>query len=142
LFVVAGSSSRWATRRRLTLGELTNEPWILSRQEALQGGPAWNAFRAAGLELPAAIIISDSMNLRLGLLKSGRYLTLIPGSALHYGPKHPHVSVLPIALDRWELPTSVVTLKGRTISPIGNAFIATLRILVLPLQKPMKVSRH
>lgn len=142
LFVVAGNSSRWAARRRLTLGELSKEPWILSRQEALPGGPAWDAFADVGLDLPAATIISDSMNLRHGLLKTGRYLTLIPGSALHYGPKHPHISVLPITLDRWALPTSVVTLRERTISPIGNAFIGTLRELVLPLQKALKVSRH
>lgn len=142
LFVVAGSSSRWARQRRLALRDLLNEPWILSRREVLPGGPAWNAFSAARLGLPGATIISDSMNLRHGLLKTGRYLTLIPGSALFFGPRHPHVHVLPIALSQWTLPTSVVFLKGRTISPIGEAFIATLRELVLPLQKTMKLSRR
>lgn len=142
LFVVAGRSSRWARQRRPTLRDLSNEPWILSRQEVLPGGPAWNAFSAARLGLPEATIISDSMNLRHGLLKTGRYLTLIPGSALHFGPKYAHVHVLPIALAQWALPTSVVTLKGRTVSPIGEAFIATLRELALPLRKTMNLSRR
>lgn len=138
LHVVTGHRNRWAGRRRVTLADLVVERWILSRQEAAPGGPAWNAFRAAGVDLPAATIISDSMNLRHGLLKTGRYLTLIPGSALHYGPSHGHVRVLPVALERWTLPTGVVTLKGRTISPIGNAFIATLEELARPLLKAGK----
>lgn len=142
LFVVAGRSNRWAARRRVTLGELIKEPWILSRQEVLPDGPAWKAFRAAGVDLPETTVISDSMNLRQGLLRTGRYLTLIPGSALLYGPKHKHINVLPIAIDRWDLPTVVTTLKGRTISPIGNALIAALHELTLPLQKTMKVSDH
>jgi DNA-binding transcriptional LysR family regulator len=142
LFVVASRSSRWATRRRVALAELAAEPWILSRQEALPGGPAWHAFHAAGVALPATVIISDSLSLRHGLLKTGRYLTLIPGSALHYGPKHKHISVLPIVLDRWSLSTVVATLRGRTMSPIGNAFVATLRDLARPLQNAMKVSRR
>lgn len=142
LHVVTGHRNRWAARRRVALGDLVEEPWILSRQEVAPGGPAWNAFRAAGVDLPAATIISDSMNLRHGLLKTGRYLTLIPGSALHYGPSHQHVRVLPVALDRWALPTGVVTLKGRTISPIGNAFIATLEELARPLLKAAKAGKR
>jgi len=142
LFVVVGRSNRWATRRRVMLGELIGEPWILSRQEVLPDGPAWKAFRAAGVDLPEKAVISDSMNLRHGLLTTGRYLTLIPGSALLYGPKHSHIRVLPIAIDRWALPTIVATLKGRTISPIGKAFIAALHELTLPLQKTMKVPNH
>lgn len=142
LFVVAGRSNRWATRRRVGLAELAAEPWILSRNEILPGGPAWNAFHAAGVDLPAATFISDSMNFRHGLLKTGRYLTLIPGSALHYGPKHRHIRVLPIVLDRWSLPTAVATLRGRTVSPIGRAFMATLHELARPLRTAMKVSRR
>jgi DNA-binding transcriptional LysR family regulator len=139
LFVVAGRSSRWATRRRVGLAELAADPWILSRQEILPGGPAWNAFHAAGVGLPAATIVSDSLNLRHGLLKTGRYLTLIPGSVLHYGPPHKHIRVLPVVLERWSLPTVVATLRGRTTSPIGDAFIATLHELARPLQKAVKV---
>lgn len=142
MFVVAGLTSRWAAaRRRMSLDALASEAWILSRQEVLPGGPAWEAFRAAGTTIPAATIISDSLNLRHGLLKTGRYLTLIPGSALHYGPAPVHLTVLPIALDRWTLPTSVVTLKGRTISPIGTLFIAALRDLARPLKGRLKIGR-
>jgi DNA-binding transcriptional LysR family regulator len=134
MFVVAGNSSKWAKRPHVTLKELSQEQWILARAEVAAGGPAWRAFDAAGIDVPAATIVSDSMNLRQALLSTGRYLTLIPGSALHYGPDCRHLKVLPITLERWRVPTCVVTLRGRTTSPIVNAFIATLRELVRPLR--------
>ncbi len=136
LFVVAGRSNPWVKRRRVRLGQLADEPWILSRQEVLPHGPACKAFRAAGANLPQMTVVSDSMNLRHGLLATGRYLTLIPASALLHGPKHEHIRVLPIEVEGWDVPTVVATLKGRTVSPIGKAFIAALHELARPLTLP------
>jgi DNA-binding transcriptional LysR family regulator len=135
LFVVAGSRSRWVGRRRIGLADLIDEPWIQSRQEIAPGGPVLEAFRALGLEVPRAVVFSDSLNLRYGLLATGRFLTMIPGSALHYGPKRTPIRVLPIKLPRWLLPTCVVTLNKRTLSPVAELFIECLRGLAKPLTK-------
>jgi DNA-binding transcriptional LysR family regulator len=134
LFVAVGAQSRWARRRQVTLVELLDEPWILSPPEIQPGGPAFEAFRAIGAAVPH-VVTSDSLNLRHGLLATGRFVTFIPGSALRYGPRRTPIQVLPIEIPRWSLPLSAVTLKGRTLSPIGQLFIDCLHDLAKGLEK-------
>jgi len=134
LFVVTGSESKWARRRKLTLAELIDEPWLLSRAEIQPGGPAFEAFHAIGAAVPR-VVTSESLNLRYGLLATGRFITLIPGSALYYGPQRSPIKVLPIDIPRWSLPLSVVTLKGRSLSPIGQLLTNCLHGLAKALEK-------
>lgn len=86
LFVVAGQRNKFSGKKRLCLGDLFEAPWILSYAEIASGGPIFGAFTAARLAIPKCVVVSDSLNLRHGLLKTGRYITMIPGSALHFGP--------------------------------------------------------
>jgi DNA-binding transcriptional LysR family regulator len=141
LFVVVSARSKWARRRKVRLVELLDGPWILSRPEMQPGGPAFEAFRATGSSVPRSVT-SDSLNLRHGLLATGRFITLIPGSALHYGPQRAALRVLPIDIPRWSVPLSVVTLKGRTLSPIGQLFIDCLHDLAKVLEKGAPRSRR
>jgi DNA-binding transcriptional LysR family regulator len=133
LFVVAGADSRWAGRRSVALLDLSEERWILARAEMEPGAPAFEAFRAAGAALPSRVVVSESLNLRYGLLATDRFVTLVPGSALYYGPARGTFCVLPIEIPRWRRPLSVVTLKGRLLSPIAPLFIACLHDLAKPL---------
>jgi DNA-binding transcriptional LysR family regulator len=134
LFVAVGSQSKWARRRKVRLVELLDEPWILSRPEIQPGSPVFEAFHAIGAAVPR-VVTSDSLNLRYGLLATGRFITLIPGSALHYGAQRASIQILPIQIPRWSLPLSVVTLKHRTLSPIGQLFIDCLHDLAKVLEK-------
>ena len=134
LFVVVGAQSKWARRRKVTLIELLDEPWILSGPEIQPGGAAFEAFRAIGAAVPQ-VVTSNSLNLRYGLLETGRFVTFIPGSALRYGPRRAPIHVLPIEISRWSLPLSAVTLKDRTLSPIAQLFIDCLHDLAKALEK-------
>jgi DNA-binding transcriptional LysR family regulator len=133
LVVVAGPQSSWSRRRKLTLSELVDAPWILSTLEAEAGSPFVEAFRAAKLPIPTATIFSNSLHLRIGLLATGRYLTLVPGSALRFGPGAGLLKALPLALPRWHLPTAIFTLKGRMLSPVAQAFADCIRDVAKPL---------
>jgi DNA-binding transcriptional LysR family regulator len=133
LFVVVGAGSRWAGRRHVKLVDLMDERWILSRPEMQPGGPAFEAFRAVGEALPRVVVASESLNLRHGLLATDRFVTFIPGSALHYGALRTPIRVLPIEIPRWRLPLYVATLKGRLLSPIAQLFIDCLHELAEPL---------
>lgn len=133
LFVVVGAGSQWAGRRRVKLVDLIDERWILSRPEMSPGGPAVEAFGAVGAALPRHVVVSESLNLRHGLLATNRFVTFIPGSALHYGIPCMPIRVLPIEMPRWRLPLYVVTLKGRLLSPIAQLFIDCLHKLAKPL---------
>jgi DNA-binding transcriptional LysR family regulator len=129
LFVVAGRRSPWSARRKVSLAQLLDEPWILSPVEMEPGAPVAEAFRAIGVEGPRATIWSQSLNLRNNLLASGRFLTVIPGSVLRFGPQRSVLKVLPIKLPRWRLPIAIITLKDRTISPVAHLFIDCVRKL-------------
>ena len=135
LSIVVSRRSRWSGRRKVGLADLVDEAWIQSRQEILPGGPTHVAFEALGLGVPKCMILSNSLNLRYGLLATGRFITMIPGSTLHYGPERAAISVLPIKLPPWSVPTSIVTLKGRTLSPLASLFCDELRQLAKPLTR-------
>ena len=135
LSIVANRRSGWAGRRKIALASLVDEAWIQSRQEVAPGGPTHQAFKASGLDVPKCMILSDSLNLRYGLLATGRFITMIPGSALHYGPERASIAVLPIKLPRWTVPTSIVTLRGRTLSPLASLFCEELRRLAKPVAR-------
>jgi DNA-binding transcriptional LysR family regulator len=135
LVVVGGRRSRGARRRMLALADLVDEPWIQARHEIEPGGPTFEAFAAAGLDIPRVRIISDSLSLRYSLLTTGRFLTMIPGSVLHFGPERAPFDVLPITVPRWRLPTGVITLKNRTLGPAAQLFIDCVRELAKPLAK-------
>lgn len=96
------------------------------------GSPFVEAFRAANLPIPTATIFSNSLHLRISLLATGRYLTLVPGSALRFGPGAALLKALPVALPRWHLPTAIFTLKGRMLSPVAQVFADCVREVARP----------
>jgi DNA-binding transcriptional LysR family regulator len=126
--VAVGPHSSWVGRRKVTLADLSQEKWIVSPGEAVGDGLFESAYKGAGLSTPKPAILSDSLSLRNSLLaKADNYVTFIPGSVLHFGPSYPSLKVLPIKLKPWKLPICVVTLKGKTLSPEANLFIAHAR---------------
>jgi DNA-binding transcriptional LysR family regulator len=133
LHVVVGARSKWARVRRVTLADLADESWVQAPVEVEAGSPSLAAFRAAGMPAgPKAVVMSASLNLRYGLLQSGRFVTMIPDSALHYGLRRAPIKVLPIKLPRWHVPTCAVTLKDRTLSPVARLFIDCLHEVAKP----------
>ena len=92
--------------------------------------------------MPRCTVVSDSLNLRFGLLQTGRFLTMIPGSVLHYGPPRAEIKILPIKPLQWSTPTTIATLKGRTLSPLAQLFIEEMKSLAAPLrEQPSESSR-
>ena len=134
LFVVAGPRNKWLGRRKIALAELVNEPWIQAPIEIEPGGPTLEAFRSIGLEVPRAVV-SESVGFRCSLLATGQFLTMMPGSLLRYAPEHMQLKALPVEIPRWELPTAIITLKNRTLSPVAELFIECIRERAKPLAK-------
>lgn len=134
LVVVAGVRSKWVTRRKVAFAELADQPWILAPLETLQDSPFVEAFNTIGLNPPLAKVLVYSIPLRLHLLTTGDYLTLVPGSVLRFSGEHMPVKIVPVQLPRWRLPVAVITLRDRTLSPLAKTFIENLR----EVAKPMK----
>jgi DNA-binding transcriptional LysR family regulator len=132
LLIVVGARSKWARRRHVRLADLAEEPWVQAPAEMEQGSPTLEAFRAAGLSAPRVAVLSSSLNLRYGLLATGRFVTMIPESVLRHGRQRASLRILPIKLPRWHVPTCILTLKDRTLSPLGQRFIECLHEIGSP----------
>ncbi len=135
LRVIAGARSPWARRRKIELAELLGESWLLNPLHELPGSLVAEAFRASGLKLPQPKIVSFSLHLRNRLLATGRYLSVVPGSLLHFADLPSPLKVLPVKLAIRTRPVAIVALKERTLGPVAKLFIDCAREVTKPLAK-------
>ena len=133
--VVVARTNRLAARRKLTLAELAGERWILSKSEIAGDSPVVEAFRTAGLAFPNSVVVTRSLNVRYTLLATGRFVTVMPGSMLRYAAARSLLKVLPVEIGRWAMPTMVLTLANRPLSPASTKFVEILRELSRPLDE-------
>jgi DNA-binding transcriptional LysR family regulator len=134
MVVVAGLHNPWLRRRRIELADLVSEPWVLPRYQLMIGALMLEIFRACGLKEPRPEIVSDSLQLTAMLLASGRYLSMFPASLLRFGAHLPF-KALPIKLPNPTRPVGIVTLKGRTNSPVANLVIDCARDIAKPIAR-------
>lgn len=120
--VAVGKNSKWAKSRKLRLADLTGARWIVSQGEVVRGGLFEEMFQGAGLSAPRPTIVSDSLNVRRSLVAQDDFVTIIPGSVMHFGPKGADLKILPIKLRPWKLPICITKLKGRTLGPAASLF--------------------
>ena len=65
--------------------------------------------------------------IRIQLVATGRFLTLMAGSMLRPNAERWELKALPIALDALSFPVAVFKLKHRTVSPVAQKFVEHLR---------------
>jgi DNA-binding transcriptional LysR family regulator len=135
LRVAAGVRNPLTRHRNLKLSDLVDEPWCLPAPGTVAGIRCTEAFRASGLEWPTKAIASTSVQLQLGMLATGRFLTMFPNSLLHFSGERMGMKALPIDLKVPTLPVGIITLKNRTISPVARLFIEAARDITKPLSK-------
>jgi DNA-binding transcriptional LysR family regulator len=133
LYVVASANNPWTRRRKVTLKDLVQEPWALPPADSYVGGLVVDAFRASGLAVPHVTVASSGMPLTNGLIGTGRFLSILPGSFLRVVGKGLGFKALPIELPIPPRPVGIVTLKNRTLSPVAALFIDCARTLSKPL---------
>jgi DNA-binding transcriptional LysR family regulator len=107
-----------------------NEAWTLPPPDSLNGQLIVGAFRARGLDLPRATLVTASVPVRNALLASGRFLSTVPGSVFRFAASNPGLKRLPIDLPTTRTPVAVITLKNRTLSPVAQVFIDCAREIV------------
>jgi DNA-binding transcriptional LysR family regulator len=133
--VVAGERNPWVGRRRIDLSELLNEPWALPPPDTVLGSIAFDAFEGRGLARPRTTVFSAPGEVRMSLLTTGRFLTICPTSVLKFPTRREGIKVLPVELPIADIPTGIVTLKGRTLSPGAQLLIDCARQIAKPLTK-------
>jgi DNA-binding transcriptional LysR family regulator len=124
--VMAGTRSKWSRARNLALAELVHERWVLPPADSIAGFHVAEAFRACGLPPPAAKVTSFSMPLAHHLLASGRYLSIQPVAMVHLA-KHLPLKILDMQFKGIPRSIAIMTLKGRSLSPVAKRFIECSR---------------
>jgi DNA-binding transcriptional LysR family regulator len=133
--IMAGAKSPWVRKRRVELAELIDEAWVLPAPDSSVGSFVGEAFRAGGLDYPRPAVVAFAYEVRVSLLATNRYLTILPESVLHFPATHPRLRRVPVELRLKRMPIGIVTLKGRTLSPAAQLFIDCAREVAKPLVK-------
>ncbi|MGH8642198.1 MAG: LysR substrate-binding domain-containing protein, partial [Burkholderiales bacterium] len=139
-FIVAGAQNPWARRRSIKLSELVSESWTLPPLENPLGSVFVEAFRASGLDYPRATVFTILPAVRISLLATGRFLTILPASVLKFSVQRQELKVLPVELPIARLPIGIVTLKNRTLSPVAQLFIDNAREVAKALGRRERAS--
>ena len=133
LVVVTGPNNPLTRRRKIELAELLSEPWVLDSPNTDFGAMQAGVFRAAGLDPPRLTVTATSIILRNELLATDRFLTVVVSFSLLLPRKHPGLTALPVKLPDIRQPVGITTLTNRSLSPVAQMFIESVRELVKPL---------
>jgi DNA-binding transcriptional LysR family regulator len=120
MIIAAGTRSPWASRRKIDLAELLDEPWMLPPPVSANYSRIADACRQRGLTVPTPRLVGFSMHIVNRFVGNGPFLAVYPRTvALYLGLK-----VLPVELPERPWRIAIGTLKHRTISPVVERFIA------------------
>jgi DNA-binding transcriptional LysR family regulator len=134
LVIVAAAGNPWTRRHRVELADLVNENWTLPEPGHPVTSIVAKAFHALGLEAPRVTATAAPGRIRDNLLGTGRFLTVVQESALHFGSLS-SLKVLPVKLSMTGGTTRIMTLKKRALSPAAQLFIEHIREAAKPLAK-------
>src|SRR3954452_7191935 len=131
--VVAGLNNPWLRRLRIRLAEFVGAGWCLPPRDNFPAGWIANAFHASGLEVPRASVTVYSILMQTTLLSTGRFLSFLPATMLHFSAKRLSMKVLPVEMPIQMWPIGIVTLKGRTPNPAQRLLVECAREIARPL---------
>ncbi len=125
--LAACTNSRWVRRRKVDLADLLDEPWIMPPSDTSAYAVVAEAFKARGLGMPAATLVSYSMDLRVKSSARGRFITVVPSSVLRHGDDRQRLRKLAVDIPIRPWPVAILTLKNRTLSAVVDRFIECAR---------------
>jgi DNA-binding transcriptional LysR family regulator len=117
------------------LNELIDTAWVLPPYDSVPGPAIVEVFRDANLRPPIASMVTLSLQLTTKLIAAGRYVGLLPRSAVHFSASRSALKILPVELAAQPATVGVVTLKNRTLSPLAKLFIDCAHEIVKPLAR-------
>ena len=135
MVIVAPADNPWTRQSRVELVDLVDENWTLPEPEHPVTSIVASAFHAIGCAAPRVTATAAPGRIRDTLLATGRFLTVVQESALHFGANLPQLKVLPVELAMARGTTNIITLKKRALSPAAQFFIEYLREAAEPLAK-------
>jgi DNA-binding transcriptional LysR family regulator len=136
--VIAGVKSPWIRKKKVKLAELMDQPWVLPPRDSAVGSFLSEAFLAQGLDFPRVAVVAFAYEVRVSLLATNRYLTILPESVLWFPTTHPGIKKVPVELSLRPMPIGIITLKNRTLSPAAQLFIDSAREIAKPFSTRLR----
>lgn len=113
LAVLADRHHPLLKRKNLSLADTMGEAWTLSPPDSFLGRVVVDVFRRRKLSLPPAIVTTLSVHMRLNLLASGRFLTMLPERMVRQRANRAWLRALDIDLPESRGPIASITVKKR-----------------------------
>jgi DNA-binding transcriptional LysR family regulator len=99
--------------RKLKLADLMEAQWTLSPPDSFLGRTGADLFRRHNLALPPTVVTTISIYMRLNLLASSQFITLLPMQILRHRSSSAWLRALNVDLGDTAAPIAELTLKGR-----------------------------
>ena len=115
-------------RRRLTLRDLANEPWLLPLPETALRRQIERAFVEAGAALPRNVIESVSILTNRALLRKSDCIGVIPYHVALDDVEQGLLSILPVKLKSLETPVGAILRAPGKLPPAASALLECLRL--------------
>jgi DNA-binding transcriptional LysR family regulator len=135
--IVASSVHPLAMRDQVDWADLTGEAWILAPTDSMARTILEGEFRRRSLTVPEAAIATYSMQLRLQLLTTGRYLTVMPEYSYRHGVDRWGLQALPLECSQ-RLPIVIQRLRHRSPTPVVERFLQSARTIIRGLERGRK----
>ena len=98
---------------KLDLRDLANERWTLSPPDSFLGRMVGDVFHRHKVELPKAAVTSLSIYMRLTLLATDKFITMLPNSILRHPTDRSWLRALPVRINDTSGRIAAITLKHR-----------------------------
>ena len=120
--IVSGGKNRFASRGKIELEDLVDEPWLLTPASIFISVLA-QAFLSKGLAFPQGGVRSFSTYQRLSLFAPDRFIGRVPNSLLQLNYDQFPLKALPVDFAARSFRVAILTLKDRMPNPIVRTFI-------------------
>jgi DNA-binding transcriptional LysR family regulator len=85
---------------------------------------------------PQRSIVTLSVQLTVSLIAGGRFVGLLPSSVAQFSTKRAGLRILPVKLPVKRFAAGIITVKGRTLSPLADLFIESARAAARSIGDP------
>src|SRR6185437_10064734 len=98
VLVATSGRAPWARRRRVTLADLIEQPWLLFPENSWIDTRVNEAFRRSGVARPRSIVRAYSVHFCINMLVTDRFLASLAGSVLRFNASRFGLKILPVDL--------------------------------------------
>ena len=129
LVVTADKSHPLMARKRLILGDLMEEQWTLAPPDTFLGRVVAELFGRKKLPLPRSVVTTTSTLMRLNLMASGRFLSVLPTAVLRHRSQKAWLRKLNVDLGDSSAPIAAITIKDRRSAGAVKLFLRESRAI-------------